>query len=104
MAGTTACDHHDDMLAEKLVAQGVKTYAIDMRYDRVCEVDDCGSDLATQNPARNMDHGWGVPIAQHFIKSVIEAHPGRKVSLVDGFPEWRAEGFPISQSVNREQK
>lgn len=79
-----ACDpagatQGDDMLAEKLMAAGYETYAIDMRYDLV---DDPAGNNDTENLAKNMDHGWGTPIAQHFIKSVLDANPDRKVSII----------------------
>jgi hypothetical protein len=34
------------------------------------------------NDARNMDHGWSVPIVQHFIQSVMQANPTRMISIV----------------------
>lgn len=67
------------MLAERLSSGGFRVYAVDLRSDRV---DDCADDNTSCNAAKNMDHGWGVPIAQHFIRSVIEANPGRRISLV----------------------
>jgi len=67
------------MLAENLVSRGYRVYAIDMRHDLV---DDPGDDNERYNAAKNMDHGWGVPIAQHFIRSVLDAHPDRQIALV----------------------
>lgn len=78
------------MLAERLAAQGVRTYAIDLRIDRV---DDPQANNDTQNAARNIDHGWAVPITEHLITSVLAAHPGRKVSLV---------GFSLGSTVLRD--
>ncbi|MBO6935920.1 MAG: alpha/beta fold hydrolase [Deltaproteobacteria bacterium] len=67
------------MLAENLASRGFRVLAIDMRHDQVTDPAD---DNERYNAAKNMDHGWGVPIAQHFIRSVLEAYPGRKISLV----------------------
>jgi hypothetical protein len=68
------------MLSERLVAAGVKTIAVDMRIDKVD--DPTTNDPVTGNPAHNMDHGWSVPITQHFIDSVIKAFPKRQISIV----------------------
>jgi pimeloyl-ACP methyl ester carboxylesterase len=67
------------MLAENLVSRGYRVLAVDMRHD---QVDDPGDDNERYNAAKNMDHGWGVPIAQHFIRSVLDAYPDRQISLV----------------------
>lgn len=93
-----------DMVAERLIADRFRVYAIDMRHDRV---DDPGDDNERYNAAKNMDHGWGVPLIQHFVRSVMEAFPERRISIVshsfgvtatrdalrrlfvvDGFPVW----------------
>jgi pimeloyl-ACP methyl ester carboxylesterase len=81
---STTCDPRgatqgQPMLAERLVEAGYRVYAVDFRKDLV---DDCADDNTTCNAAKNMDHGWSVPIAQHFVRSVIEAHPGRQISLI----------------------
>jgi hypothetical protein len=68
------------MLAERLTTAGFKTIAVDFRYDLVD--DPVGPDGNTGNPAKNMDHAWTVPIAQHFFESVFKANPGRKFSIV----------------------
>lgn len=68
------------MLSERLVAAGYRTIAVDLRYDKVD--DPMTPDGNTANPPKNMDHGWAVPIAQHFIDSVIAAYPTRKISIV----------------------
>lgn len=107
-----ACDPRGDaqdvpMLAERLVERGYRVYAVDLRTDLV---DDCADDNTTCNAARNMDHGWGVPIAQHFVRAVIEANPGRRVSLVghsfgvttirDALRRlWVNEGFDVWSAV-----
>ncbi|HUQ01991.1 MAG TPA: alpha/beta fold hydrolase [Kofleriaceae bacterium] len=67
------------MLAERLTARGLRVYALDLRID---EVDDPQNNNDTENAARNVDHGWAVPLAQHLIESVLEAEPDRQVSLV----------------------
>ena len=79
MCETTGSTEGVDMLAERLVARGYRVLAIDMRHDLV---DDRGDDNERYNAAKNMDHGWGVPIAQHFIGSVLAAYPDRQISLV----------------------
>ncbi len=68
------------MLSDRLVAAGFKTYAIDMRMDKTD--DPTTNDPKTGNPAHNMDHGWGVPIIEHFVKSVMTAFPDREISIV----------------------
>lgn len=68
------------MLSERLTAAGFKTIAVDLRYDMVD--DPIGPDGATGNPAKNMDHGWAVPIAKHFFESVMKAYPGRQFNVV----------------------
>jgi len=93
-----------DMLSENLLRMGFEVLAVDMRHELG---DDPADDNERYNAAKNMDHGWGVPIVQHFIHSVMEANPDRRVSLVahsfgvtttrdalrrlhvnDGYPVW----------------
>lgn len=69
----------EPMLSERLSAAGFRVYALDMRFDRV---DDLAGNNDTENAAKNMNHGWGVPIAQHFIASVLAAFPDREISVV----------------------
>lgn len=78
------------MLAERLVAAGFRTYAIDMRIDKT---DDPATNNTTENAARNIDHGWATPIAEHFIGSVMKANPNRKISLV---------GFSLGSTIARD--
>ncbi|HSO38784.1 MAG TPA: hypothetical protein VLT33_39915, partial [Labilithrix sp.] len=66
------------MLADRLVAQGFRVLAVDVRYDKV---DDPHADNKTENAGLNFDHGWAVPILQHFIDSVMTAFPDRQLSL-----------------------
>lgn len=70
-----------DMLAERLSNEGHRVYAVDMRMDQVCNLEPCDN-LETENAARNMDHGWGVPIVQRLIRSVMQAYPQRRVFIV----------------------
>lgn len=79
-----------DQLSERLAAAGFKTFAVDLRTDLV---DDPQGNNETENAARNMDHGWGVPIAQHFIASVLDAHPDRQIAVV---------GFSFGTTVMRD--
>jgi pimeloyl-ACP methyl ester carboxylesterase len=73
-------DSATPMLSERLAAAGFRTYAVDFRFDKVD--DPVGPDRKTGNPAKNMDHGWTVPIATHFIESVLAQFPDRKISIV----------------------
>lgn len=67
------------MLADRLVAQSYRVLAVDVRYDKV---DDPHADNKTENAGLNFDHGWAVPILQHFIDSVMTAFPDRQLALV----------------------
>jgi pimeloyl-ACP methyl ester carboxylesterase len=73
-------DSPTPMLSERLVAAGIRTYAIDMRMDKTD--DPTTNDPKTGNPAHNMDHGWGVPLIEHFIEAVLNANPKREISIV----------------------
>jgi pimeloyl-ACP methyl ester carboxylesterase len=66
---------HRSMLADRLSEVGFKVYAVDARIDKV-------TDDPKHNAAKNIDHGWYVPIAQHFIKSVFKANSGRRFVLI----------------------
>lgn len=71
------------MLADVLTQAGFLAFAVDLRTDRVCEVDDCGcSDSTICNLTRTVDHGWAVPLVMHLIEAVMAAHRGRQVSIV----------------------
>lgn len=67
------------MLSERLVDAGYHVFAVDVRYDKC---DDPTGNNDTENAGQNFDHGWGVPIIQHFIDSVMAAYPERKFSMV----------------------
>lgn len=67
------------MLAERLAAAGIRTLAVDLRIDKV---DDPQGNNDTENAARNVDHGWAVPLVEHLIASVLAAYPERHISLV----------------------
>ncbi|MBS2016378.1 MAG: MFS transporter [Deltaproteobacteria bacterium] len=67
------------MLAERLSEAGYRVLAVDVRYDKS---DDPKTDNKTENAAQNFDHGWAVPIVEHFIDSVMTAFPDRKLALV----------------------
>jgi len=79
-----------EQLSTLLPAKGYRTIAVDMR---ITLVDDPVENNDTENAARNIDHGWAVPIAQELIKRVIEANPGRKISVV---------GFSLGATVVRD--
>ena len=67
------------MLADRLSAQHFRVLAVDVRYDLT---DDPKGNNKTENAGQNFDHGWAVPILQHFIESVMAAFPDRDLSLV----------------------
>jgi len=71
-------------LAEILPGLGYRTIAVDMRFDLVDDPLDPTGDPTSPvgNTSKNMDHGWGAPIAQELIKRVIDANPDREVSIV----------------------
>jgi len=79
-----------DMLAERLSGYGCRVLAADMRYDLV---DDPAGNNDTENAAKNMDHGWGVPIVQRFIHAVLDAEPDRQIVII---------GFSFGVTVARD--
>ena len=87
--GFTPDAEQRDQLAELLPAAGYRTIAVDMRIDLV---DDSPS-ADGGNFAKNIDHGWAVPITQELIKQVMIANPDRKVSIV---------GFSLGATVVRD--
>ncbi|HVE85119.1 MAG TPA: hypothetical protein VND93_19845 [Myxococcales bacterium] len=78
------------MLAERLVANGFRTFAVDFRTDRV---DDPASNNTTENAARNFDHGWATPIASAFIDAMMKQFPDRRFSMV---------GFSLGTTIIRD--
>jgi pimeloyl-ACP methyl ester carboxylesterase len=83
-------DTGDPMLAELLPEHGFRTLAIDLRIDLV---DDPQGNNDSENAARNIDHGWAVPLLQHFIASMLEAHPDRRITII---------GFSLGVTVIRD--
>ncbi len=79
-----------EQLAEVLAANGFRTVAADLRFDLVDEPD---TNNDTENAARNMDHGWAVPIAQSFIRTMMEENPDRRFVVV---------GFSLGATVTRD--
>jgi SHS family lactate transporter-like MFS transporter len=82
-------------LAETALAAGFRVYAIDFRYDKVDDDPGAGqaNALDVANPGQNMDHGWTVPIAEHFFDKVFAAFPDRQFSMV---------GFSLGPTVIRD--
>jgi pimeloyl-ACP methyl ester carboxylesterase len=78
------------MLAERLPAAGFRTYALDLRIDLV---DDPQGDNEVENAARNVDHGWTVPIFEHALRSLMDANPGRRFTLI---------GFSLGVTIIRD--
>jgi len=70
-----------DQLGELLPAAGFRTIAIDMRSDLI---DDANSPEGkdTGNTPRNADPGRNVPPPQALVRSVADAYPERRISLV----------------------
>lgn len=90
-----ACDpagatEGEAMLAEQLSDAGYRVIALDMRTDLV---DDPASNNNTENAAKNMDHGWGTPLAQSLIGAVLDAYPDRQISII---------GFSFGVTVARD--
>jgi pimeloyl-ACP methyl ester carboxylesterase len=90
-----ACDavgatEGQDQLAELLKAAGFRTLAVDLRYDLV---DDPANNNETENAAKNMDHGWAVPITEHFFTSAMEAYPDDRFVVM---------GFSLGTTVVRD--
>jgi pimeloyl-ACP methyl ester carboxylesterase len=78
---TSGCtDTTTPMLSERLVAAGYHVFAVDMRPDK--SDDPTTNDEHTGNPAKNIDHGWGVPIVQSFIGAMMNDYPSRQLSIV----------------------
>lgn len=78
------------MIAETLTGLGYRVMAVDLRIDMV---DDPQSNNDTENAARNIDHGWATPIAQHFIRSAMEAEPDRRFTII---------GFSLGATIIRD--
>ena len=74
-AGDTA---HTPMIAETLVADGYHLYAADVRYDLV--------PTDTQNnPAKNFDHDWAVPIVESLLTNLFAQYPAPRMFNLAGF-------------------
>jgi pimeloyl-ACP methyl ester carboxylesterase len=78
------------MLAERAEAAGFHVLAVDLRFDKVPQE---GSDLETGNTSQTFDHGWAVPVVQHFFDSVMTAYPHQPISIV---------GFSVGSTVARD--
>jgi pimeloyl-ACP methyl ester carboxylesterase len=83
-------DSGEPMVAETLVANNFETYAIDLRIDLN---DDPQTNNDTENAARNIDHGWSTPIAQHLIEATMDAFPERKITII---------GFSLGVTITRD--
>lgn len=83
-------DTGEPQLAEKLSEAGFRVFAPDFRFDKG---DDPATNNETENAAQNFDHGWAVPIAQHFFEKVFAAYPDRRFSIV---------GFSLGPTIIRD--
>jgi MFS transporter, SHS family, lactate transporter len=77
-------------LADRLSEAGYRVLAVDFRHDLT---DDPKGNNDTENAGQNFDHGWAVPILEHFIDSVMTAWPEQKISVV---------GFSVAPTVIRD--
>jgi pimeloyl-ACP methyl ester carboxylesterase len=74
------------MIAETLVADGYHVYASDARYDLV------PADT-TNNPSKNYDHGWAVPIVQSLFENLFAMYPNRTFNIA---------GFSLGPTIVRD--
>jgi pimeloyl-ACP methyl ester carboxylesterase len=66
------------MISETLVRDGYHVYASDVRYDMV------PSDTMN-NPSKNYDHGWAVPIVQSLLTNLFAQYPAPRMFNIAGF-------------------
>ena len=79
-----------DMVVETAQKQGYRIIAVDQRIDLT---DDPTGNTATENIQHNIDHAWGVPIAQHFFEQVFKQYPDREFAIV---------GFSLGPTIIRD--
>lgn len=65
------------MISETLVADGYHVYASDVRYDNV--------PMDMNNPAKNYDHGWAVPIVESLLTNLFAQYPAPRMFNIAGF-------------------
>ena len=68
------------------MADGYHVYASDARYDLV-------PTDSTNNPSKNYDHAWGVPIVQSLIESLFAMYPNRTFNIA---------GFSLGPTIIRD--
>jgi pimeloyl-ACP methyl ester carboxylesterase len=66
------------MISETLVADGYHVYASDVRYDMV-------PTDTKNNPSKNYDHGWAVPIVQSLLTNLFAQYPAPRKFNIAGF-------------------
>jgi hypothetical protein len=104
-------DQGAPMLSDRLMDAGYRAYAVDMRSDLVCEVDQCDcSDYTICNPTRTMDHGWGVPLVMNLVEAVMGAYPDRQLVIIghsfgatvarDALRRLFFQGVPVFQRID----
>jgi hypothetical protein len=66
------------MISETLVADGYHVYASDVRYDMV-------PTDTMNNPSKNYDHGWAVPIIESLLTNLFAQYPAPRMFNIAGF-------------------
>lgn len=77
-------------IADVLVNDSYHVFLADFRFDKVYNL---AGENSTVNSARNMDHGWTVPILEALIRSVHKQYPNRKINMA---------GFSLGPTVIRD--
>jgi len=81
----TATPPATTQLAPSLAAAGYHVFEADLRVDLV--------PVDGNNAAKNVDHGWAVPIVQALIKAVHAQYPTRKINM---------SGFSLGPTIIRD--
>jgi pimeloyl-ACP methyl ester carboxylesterase len=66
------------MISETLIADGYHVYASDVRYDMV-------PTDTKNNPSKNYDHGWAVPIVESLLTNLFAQYPAPRMFNLAGF-------------------
>ncbi len=75
-----------EKLASKLIKNGFKTFAVDLRTDLVATLNGFGAaNINGKDYSKTSllySTGWAVPIVQNLIKSILINYPSRKISII----------------------